>query len=338
MNAAVQTAKVPPTKRSSHTGSIFHRPEWENVYAAYRLPYYRLTVQRDGRVAGVLPLVAMRSRLFGSQLVSLPWFDAAGISASDEEIATQLCEQALALAAELNIGVVQIRQDRPRELSPHVRTDKVVQRLKLESNPDDLWDGLKATVRNQVRKAEKSGLVVERGGAERLDQLFAVYSRNMRDLGSPSHSRRLFGAVLEAFPDETAVYIVRHEQTVVGGGLTVANGSTLEIPWASSLREYNRFCVNHGMYWRIVADACREGYEWFSFGRSTAGSGPYRYKKQWKPEESPLPWYFLSREDKHAAAAAVPPQEKFGVASRLWAKLPLGLSRQLGPFVMSRVP
>ena len=155
--------------------------------------------------------------------------------------------------------------------------------------------------------------------------------------GSPSHSRRLFGAVLEAFPDEAAIYVVRHGQTAVGGGLTLDNGPTLEIPWAASLMQYNHCCVNHALYWRILEDAGRAGYEWFCFGRSTKGSGPYRYKKQWGADESTLYWYFLSKHDEDAAAAAVPPLQSFGIASRIWRKLPVWLTRRIGPQVMARV-
>ena len=269
--------------------------------------------------------------------MSLPWFDAAGVHAADDAAREELAGAALELAAEWGATTVQLRQAEDRRLSPHVRTDKVAQKLKLESDPEALWKRLKATVRNQVRKSEKSGLTVSDGGIELLDDFFRVYSRNMRDLGSPSHAKALFAAVLEAFPQESRVYLVRHGNVAVGGGLTLANGETLEVPWASSLREYNNLCVNHALYWRILEEACRAGYRWFSFGRSTPGAGPYRYKKQWGPEEFPLYWYFIGANDRLAASAAVPPQEKFGLASRVWSRLPVWLSRRLGPRIMARV-
>lgn len=318
--------------------SLFHRPEWEQVFAVYGLRWRRLTVQRDGKLVGVLPLVWQKSWLFGNQLVSLPWFDAAGVQAADDAARKELTTAALDLSAEWGATTVQLRQSEDVALSPHVRTDKVVQKLKLESDPEALWKRLKATVRNQVRKSEKSGLVVSDGGIELLDDFFRVYSHNMRDLGSPSHAKALFSAVLEAFPQESRLYVVRHGSVAIGGGLTLANGETLEIPWASSLKEYNSFCVNHALYWRILEDACRAGYRWFSFGRSTRDSGPHRYKKQWRPDEFPLHWCFIGANDGVAASAAVPPQEKFGLASRVWSRLPVWLSRHLGPRIMARVP
>ena len=336
-NSPSAKAETHEALRCTSATPLFQRLEWEHVFAVYGLKMRTLNADRDGHNVGRLPLVHLRSRLFGNQLVSLPWFDASQVSAVDDDARAALVNQALELAAEWGAHFVQIRQSDATNYSSHVRTDKVVQRLKLEPDPAALWSRLKATVRNQVRKAEKCGLFVQRGGAEMAKDFFDVYSRNMRDLGSPSHSRRLFEVLLDLFSREANVYLVRHENQVVGGGLTLDNGDTLEIPWASSLREFNSCCVNHAMYWQILQDACRNGFTWFSFGRSTPGSGPYRYKKQWQPEEVQLYWYFLSRKGEIATAAAMPPKEKFGLASRIWQRFPLWLSRSLGPWIMSQV-
>jgi FemAB-related protein (PEP-CTERM system-associated) len=319
-------------------GSLFHRAEWESVWGVYGLKVYRLAVLRNQAVVGVLPLVHQRSRLTGNQLVSLPWFDAAGVLADDSAAATLLARAALELARQLRADWVQVRQASSLGLSPHVRTDKVLMRLTLEAEADALWNRLKAKVRNQIRKAEKSGLEVVVGTVDRLEEFYRVYSENMRDLGSPSHSRQLFATVLRAFPDQCRIYVVRSGQYAVGAGLTIANGSTMEIPWASSLKAYNGLCVNHLMYWRILAEACHRGFTHFHFGRSTIGSGQHHFKSQWGTEESPLHWYFLSDNEQAAFQAALPPQERLGWGTRLWRRMPLWLTRRLGPRLIAGIP
>lgn len=317
--------------------SIFHRAEWESIYAVYRLPVVRLAAQREGNIVGVLPLVWQKSFLFGNQLVSLPWFDAANVLADDQSALHELIAAARDVATTRGNATVQLRQTEPLELDCPVRTDKVLMRLKLEADSEALWKGLSAKVRNQVRKGQKSGLTVDAGGPELVGEFFKVYSRNMRDLGSPSHHRRLFSAVLNRFSGSCRIYLVRREGQTVGAGLTIANGRRLEIPWASSLREFNGFCVNHLMYWEILSAGCREGFEWFHFGRSTRDSGTYHFKKQWGAEEVPLYWYLLggSREPKSAKSS---PQDSFGWASRIWQRLPLWLARRLGPRIIAKVP
>ena len=317
---------------------LFQRSAWERVWAEYRLPVYRLVASQDAEVVGLLQLVRQRSRITGDQLVSLPWFDCAGISADHQNAASALAEGSLQLANDIGADWVQLRQNSPSSISRHIRTDKVLMRLALEEDPDKLWKRLKPKVRNQVRKAEKAGLKVERGGAELVPDFFDVYSTNMRDLGSPSHARRFFDAIAGEFAAETRVYVVRLAGQAVAAGWTMANGDVLEIPWASSLQKFNGMCANHLMYWQIFEDACREGYECFHFGRSTPGSGQHRFKKQWGAQEVPLFWYFLSMNDREAAQAAHPPGERHGWGTKIWRKLPLFASRRIGPLMIAGIP
>ena len=318
-------------------GSILHRAEWQAVYGVYRLPVLRLAAEREGNIVGILPLVWQKSLLFGNQLVSLPWFDAVNVLADDRSAWECLVSAARSAAHDRGSAVLQLRQTEPADLDCHVRTDKVLMRLKLDPDPEALWKGLSAKVRNQVRKAEKSDLAVESGGGELLDEFYAVYSKNMRDLGSPSHHRRIFSAVCEQFAESCRVHVVRRAGQAVGAGLTIANGRRLEIPWASSLREFNNLCVNHLMYWTILAGACRQGFDWFHFGRSSRDSGTYHFKKQWGAEEVPLYWYLLDGSGKPKTTVSAP-QESFGWATKVWQKLPLALARRLGPYIIAKVP
>jgi serine/alanine adding enzyme len=317
-------------------GGLFARAEWESVFAFYRLPVYRLAALRDERVVGVLPVVWQRSTLFGNQLVSLPWFDTAGAYGDDGEVRATLIEAALRLAKTFRANSVQLRQREPEPAAADVRTDKVLMRRALPSDPDLLWNEFTAKVRNQIRKAQKSGLAIEQGRAELLDEFFAVYSRNMRDLGSPPHHRGFFKRVIETFPAETRVYVVRLDGRPIGAGLTMANGDRLEIPWASSLNEFNSYCVNHLMYWQILHDACLRGFKWFHFGRSTVDSGPHRFKRQWGAEELPLYWSYMTGE-KTRSASFKSPQNSYGWGVRIWRRLPVWLANGLGPKIIAKV-
>src|SRR5438046_9703572 len=86
---------------------------------------------------------------------------------------------------------------------------QVHMRLELPATAGALWDQLNAKVRNQVRKGQKGGFTVHWGGAELLDEFYDVFSRNMRDLGTPAFGRRLFAAVLRQFPDQSELCVVR---------------------------------------------------------------------------------------------------------------------------------
>ncbi|MCY2966628.1 MAG: GNAT family N-acetyltransferase, partial [Planctomycetota bacterium] len=208
--------------------------------------------------------------------------------------------------------------------------------LALDPDPERVWKGFDPKVRNQVRKGEKSGLTVETVVGNDIAEFYDVYSHNMRDLGSPPHSRQFFQSVKDSFADDAQIHLARFEGRVVGGGMTIRNGSRLDIPWASSLHDFNRLCVNHALYWHMIRGASVAGCQSFYFGRSTRGSGPHHFKKQWGATEVPLYWYRLDV-DGSPQVDNRPPQESFGLAIRLWKKLPVGIARRLGPWLISQL-
>jgi FemAB-related protein (PEP-CTERM system-associated) len=317
-------------------GSLYQRPEWDDVVSVYRLPVVWLAAIRDGVICGGGRFVWQRSLLFGNCLASLPWLDGGGFVADDEAAFDALVSAAMAAGASRGAATLLLKQDEPRPRWPTSRDNKVLLALDLPEDPDRLWKGFDPKVRNQVRKSEKSGLAVETGGIELLAEFHAIYSENMRDLGSPPHSLAFFDRVMRSFPDESRIHIVRHGGVAAGGGLTMANGQRLDIPWASSLQRYNSLCVNHALYWHILRHACLGGFRRFQFGRSTRGSGQHHFKKQWGADELPLNWYSLD-----TRGSAVGDQgeqaESFGWAMKAWRRMPVWAARRLGPWIIARV-
>ena len=318
-------------------GFVFHRTEWDRVFACYGLAPLRLVAMRSGRIVGVLPLVYQNSLVFGRRLTSLPWFDSAGVIADDVEATNALIDAALDIARNRRVSTTLLRQQDPLHGRVPSDSDKVLLRLQLERDPDALWRRFSPKVRNQVRKAEKAGLTFHSGGMDLVLEFHAVYSENMRDLGSPPHSRRFFRSLMESFRDEARIHVVRHEGKAIGTGLVIENSDTMEIPWASSLRSSSPLCVNHMMYWQILKQACERGFRCFHFGRSSKESGQYHFKKQWGAEDVPVYWYELTVNGQ-AAASVGHLREEFGWASSMWRKLPLWLAQSLGPRLIRNLP
>ena len=65
--------------------TFFHRAGWARVIsAAYGHPTYFRYASRGGRVVGVLPLVHVKSPLFGNALISTGFCTFGGIAATDQ--------------------------------------------------------------------------------------------------------------------------------------------------------------------------------------------------------------------------------------------------------------
>lgn len=321
---------------SSHPDATgYHAWPWRDVFAAcfgHRSTY--LIARQDGVVDGVLPLVEIRSRLFGHSLTSMPFLNYGGMLARSAASAQALVARARLLAKERGCRHVELRHIARQFPQLPCRQHKVTMRLVIGPG---MWEVLDRKVRNQVRKAEKSGLVAEQGGAELLDAFYAVFARNMRDLGTPVYTRRLFAEVLARFPDRARLHVVRLAGVPVAAGLTYRTGSMVEVPWASSRRDFNHLCPNHLLYWRVIETAVADGCSTLDFGRSTRDEGTYKFKSQWGAEPVALHWEYPFIKSGEIPDHG-PTNPKFTMAIALWKKCPLWVANLLGPRIVRSIP
>jgi FemAB-related protein (PEP-CTERM system-associated) len=192
-------------------------------------------------------------------------------------------------------------------------------------------------VRNQVRKAEKSGLTVHVGGLELLDEFYKTFAHNMRDLGTPVISRRLFQQILEQFADRSRAFIVRDADRPVAASITFGYRETIEVPWASSLRSYRTSSANMLLYWTMIQYASGAGYRIFDFGRSTPDEGTFHFKRQWGAMAQPLVWeYGLIGHNKMPDFS--PTNSRFSGAVHAWKHIPVWMARVVGPSIVRNIP
>jgi len=319
--------------------SIYHLAGWRHLVAEVFGHASHPLLARDerGAVTGVLPLVRIRSRLFGDYMVSLPYFTYGGPLGVDAAVELELMHAAGALAAELGVGHVEFRGSAVREPAWPVRTDKVTLQRPLAADEEGLWKSLSKERRRQLKKAQDGKSEAHVGGAELLDDFYPVFARNMRDLGTPVYARGFFAAMLARFPEATRIISVRREGVPAGAAFLIGFRDRLEVPWVSTLREMNPYFVNTLLYWEQLRFAVSAGYRVFDFGRSSVDSGTYGFKRQWGAEPVPLCWqYWLA--PGRGLPGLTPTSPKFRLAVRAWQRLPLALANRLGPHLVKNLP
>jgi serine/alanine adding enzyme len=323
----------------AHPGaSGYHAWRWRRVFEkAFGHDTVYLAARQDERIVGVLPLVLFRSPLFGRFAVSLPFVNYGGVCARDPAVRQQLVAAAAKVAVERRLSHVELRHTARQLPDLPVRQHKVGMLLALERDASRAWDGLDRKARNQVRKAEKSGLTARSGGKELLGRFYPVFARNMRDLGTPVYSIRFFEAILSAFPGTSRVFLVDQGDVTVAGAITLTHRDTLEVPWASSLREYRNQSPNNLLYWRIIEHAIEAGRTTLDFGRSTPNEGTFQFKQQWGARPQPLAWEYVLR-GRAEMPDLSPANPRFSRAIAIWSRLPLPLTNWVGPHIVRSIP
>jgi FemAB-related protein (PEP-CTERM system-associated) len=333
-------ALVDLVRRSEPHVPLSRHPAWLTILerGLGHQPHALVTTDDTGQTTGFLPLAYVRSMLFGRFLVSLPYLNYGGVIADDPASAALLVERAVELANRLQVKNLELRHVQPLEhpALPEASHGKVHMRLALPASPDLLWKAFKPEVRNQVRKGQKHELQIAWGGLDQLDAFYDVFARNMRDLGTPVFPRRLFAAILDTFPDQAELCVVRKDQTPIAAAILLHGWGVTEVPSASSLREFNSTCANMLMYWSLIERAIARGQAVFDFGRSSPDSGTYRFKVQWGATPLPATWQFHLRTG--TLGTMRPDNPKYQRAIRIWQKLPLGVTRALGPWIVRGIP
>jgi FemAB-related protein (PEP-CTERM system-associated) len=348
--------------------SLFHLFGWRDViHETYAHPaYYLMAVQGEvmapvpggdedppaRTVVGVLPLVHLKHRIFGNSLVSLPFFDGGGILADSREVEATLLSGAVRLSRKLGASKIELRQEgilaschdisacgsqgsqAPLKLT--TRSDKVRMLMNVPESSEMLMKSFKSKLRSQIAKPLKEGLTSKVGGAELLEDFYRVFLVNMRDLGSPVHSIRLMQRVLTEFSDRSRIFVVYKADEPVASALVIGLGKMLRNPWASSLRKYAILSPNMLLYLRMLEFACDNGYRVFDFGRSTRGEGTYKFKEQWGSVPTPLYWHYVSLDGKSIELESSG-MERFKRAAHYWRKLPVSVTRLIGPSIRKHI-
>lgn len=312
---------------------LAHSPEWATVIRqGYGHDPLYLSAEDDAGGLGLLPAFIVRRPLVGTIVTSMPFLDGGGPCACSTTLATSLVKHLLDEARREGAGVVELRCAERLEIAWEPMEHKVNMVLPLPADPGTLWRQLDRSVRNQVRKAERAGLSVEFGGTEKLDEFYGFFAARMRDLGSPVHAKAFFRATLDAFGNRARVALVRKGQTAIGGLIALAVRDVLAVPWASCAKEYFALCPNMLLYWETIRAGCIDGVPRFDFGRSTRGSGTYRFKRQWGAQESPLFWYTIPIGCRDRLPTGKSGRTATGLVG-LWRHLPLSFTRRVGPHV-----
>lgn len=321
---------------------IHHRVEWRNILSqSYGHDGLYLCARNASQnIVGVLPLIHMKSRLFGNKLVSLPFFQRGGAIADEPLIESKLIQAAATYGSTLGVDFIEYRDDIPHQHLPEpsaVQTHKVNMILALPDSQDKLWHGFTSKLRAQIRRAQREQAQVLIGGKEYLNDFYAVYSRNMRDLGSPVQSKRFINNILLNFPDNSWLVVIKLQQRPVAAGFLLGSGQTMEIPLASTIREVNHLSMNMFLYWEVLKFAIQQNYSQFDFGRSSKNAGTYRFKQQWGAKPKQLYWHYWLG-NSAAPPSLNPSNPKLALIIKVWKRLPVVLANLLGPVIVKNLP
>ena len=320
-------------------GSVFHTSHWQRLIQTSfsHQPLHLIAKNETGGVIGLLPLFLVRSRIFGQMLISTPLAAYGGILADSESTGNLLLTKAQEMARGKKVQFLELRSYQTPTDNPDMTTKDlyVTFRQKLCEDPEKNFLSIPRKTRAECREGMRNGLefrVNEIG----VDDFYHIYSRNVRDLGTPVFSKKLFINGMREFGSECRIFSVHCQGKLVSAVWTLFFKDEVVPYYGGSFREYNRLAVNNFMYWMLIRYGCENGYKIYDFGRSKKGTGSFDFKKRWGMVMSDLPYqYFLVRQKSVPDTSPLNP--RFSVSIRFWRKLPLPIANAVGPWIANHL-
>ena len=314
----------------SAQATFFHRIGWRDIYQdtfGHRTHY--LLAERDGAVVGVLPLVELKSVLFGHALVSLPFAVYGGVAAQDDESGSALSRRAVELARELRVQHLEMRNRVSREPDWGRQDLYVTFRKSLLPDVEANMAAIPRKQRAMVRKGIQRGMRAEIDDDAR--RFFDLYADNQHRHGTPPHARRYFEALKAVFGSDCEILTAVDPQGHAVSGVMSFYFRDEVLPYyAGDLAQARELAANDFKYWALMQRACERGYRVFDFGRSKRGTGSFDFKRNWGFEPVDLQYeYCLINRD--TVPQNNPSNPRYQAAIALWRRLPRSVVNAVGP-------
>jgi FemAB-related protein (PEP-CTERM system-associated) len=317
--------------------TFYHRLGWKRVIeASFGHRTYYFMAHDHERIVGVLPVVHLRSFVFGSIQCSMPFMGCGGVLADNPEAEAALIDTARELLATSGADYLELRSSKRLAADLPTKTHKICMALDLAPGPDVLWERFASKHRREVRKALACDLEIRFGGEELLDDCFAVLSVGWRNLGTPLYSKSFFRKVLRVFGEAVEIVLVTHQGRPVATAFDGFFRQTVEGMWTYATRAPFAY-ANYYLYWQLIQRACERGFTTYHLGRSSVDSTGVAYKRKWLAKPLQLYWQYLLGQAKTVPDLSVD-NPKYGTYISLWKKLPVPVARRLGPMIAGNIP
>lgn len=330
--------------RQTPGSTFFHQLGWrwlvERVFG-HRAHY--LLARKGERITGVLPMFELKSRLFGHSLVSIPFAIGGGILSGDPETERLLLDEARGLAEDRGVDYLELRSEKP--VSEEMVTKDLY--VTFRANLADTAEGEDALLRRMDRKrrqmmtyVSKAGFEHRVAGIEELPLFYDLFCQSMRHHGTPVYPRLFLHEILDRHPADTNLFFVHHEGRPVAGVLNLMWHGVIMPFYAGADRSRGprgARGVDDYLYLSIMRWGREHGFRTFDFGRSKRGTGAHAFKARWGMEEIPLAYQYHLVKARELPNVS-PANPKYQALIKVWQRLPLSVTRLLGPRIIRSIP
>jgi len=318
--------------KSHQQGTFFHLSGWQSVIQkSFNHSCYFLMAKEGEEICGVLPLVEVKSLLFGHALVSTPFCVYGGVLSNSDDIKKALEKKAIELSESLAVDYLELRYKNEQHNNMLLKQGHSYFGCEIGVDNEQILASVKKKQRAVIRHSLKNDLT--HNVTKNVKEFYFLFSQSYRNLGTPIFKKAFFQNLLDEFKADVDILVVNDKSNFPSNAVMNFYFNETVLPYYGGGNAGARFIKSADyMYYQVLCHANDKGCKWYDFGRSKNDSGPFKYKKNWGMEPKPLYYYYHLVKAKELPNLS-PNNPKYKMFINLWQKLPLKLSQFLGPFL-----
>jgi FemAB-related protein (PEP-CTERM system-associated) len=328
---------------TNDSADICQHPAWGDIFRKTFGRDSLLIVHRtEGKIDGGLPLILFNKRLdryFARRsMISMPFLNYGGLLYDNDEACDQILKACRQIVQSQNYDYLEMRHTARGigDLADRSFKRRITFRLNIDRPLEEIHKGFKKQLRTRLRKADNQGLEYYQG-QDRLNDFYHLFSMAQQELGTPVMPKRFFALVLEYLSEHAEMMIAYKDNQPVGGKLVLKFNNRATMTWGCYPIRYKHLIANYYLTWELIQQLAQGKIKLIDFGRSPLDSGGHKYKSNWGPEEIPIYTEYIAANPDNIPNLK-PDSGHYNKAIAIWKKLPLGITRIVGPRLAGYFP
>ncbi len=323
-------------------GTLFHDSRWKRaIQRTFGHVPRDLGAFRDERLVGLLPLMRVPRLPRGHNLVSMPYGVYGGpLVAEDSPGALdQLLLRATGDARAEGAARLELRCDAALPDASMQRFGLAKSELystfvrQLPNKPEDVLAMMPKKARAEARKARKRHGLELIEGRWYAEDLYRMFMKNKRSLGSPGLPAKLFNELMSILGNDVVVHLVTRNRQPLSAVMSFAYRGSLVAYYSGTEPGVDRqYSASNFMYMALQEWAVERGFHEFDFCRSRRDSGAFQFKLHQGFEPRQLNYTYLGVKAE-SLPSFTPSNPRTAVLRKAWSQLPAPVAERLSPFL-----
>lgn len=276
--------------------SFFHSSAWAKVLSAsygYE-PQYLVWLSGD-RIAGLIPMMDVKSRLTGHRGVSLPFTDFCDPIIDTIIPFSEIFKQIVNLGSRNRWKYIDLRGGQEHFENTIPSRNYLTHTMCLSGDSDRVMASFRDSTRRNIKKAQHAGVAVRLlSSSEAVQEFYRLNCSTRKRHGLPPQPYRFFKELQEHVLEKNLgfVALAEYRNKAIAGNIFLHLGDKAVYKYGASDDLFSDLRANNMVMWEAIKWYCQNGYKELHLGRTDCvHRGLQQFKNGWGVQEKHLAYY-----------------------------------------------